>query len=125
MEPPECGQCSDWALSLLKKRALIRPVDESSKILEALRGVMDPELGINVVDLGLVSDIRASGQAVEVDLGMTSPTCPLGPLMKSDAEKAVRDVLPQGTAVTVHLIADLQWEPTRMSADAKAKLGWK
>lgn len=86
---------------------------------------MDPELGINVVDLGLISDIRAVEGGVEVDLGMTSPACPLGPMMKSDAEAAVRRVVPDGTGVTVFLVSDMKWDPSMMSVEAKAKLGWK
>lgn len=94
-------------------------------IRESLREVLDPELGINVVDLGLVFDVRLNGLAVEVDLGMTSPTCPLGPVLKSNAETAVRKAMPDGARVTVNLRSDLTWEPSRMSPEAKSRLGWK
>jgi len=97
----------------------------TDRIRAALRGVMDPELGINVVDLGLVAGIHLTERGVEVDLGMTSPTCPLGPMMKSDAEKALRNALAPGTDVTVNLKDDLAWDPSLMSSEAKAKLGWK
>ncbi len=96
-----------------------------AKVREALRRVMDPELGISVVDLGLISGIRVTGQTVDVDLGMTSPTCPLGPMMKADAEAAVRNVVSAGTQVTVHIRDDLKWDPSLMTPEAKTLLGWK
>ncbi len=95
------------------------------KVREALRRVMDPELGISVVDLGLVAAIRTTGQTVDVDLGMTSPTCPLGPMIKSDAEAAVRTAMPPGTQVTVHMRDDIAWDPSLMTPEAKSLLGWK
>jgi metal-sulfur cluster biosynthetic enzyme len=96
---------------------------EERDVLEALRGVQDPELGINVVDLGLVYDVAVRPGAVEVALTMTSPACPLGDQMKAEAESALRRAAP-GASVTVHVVLDPPWHPALMSEAAKRRLGW-
>ena len=92
-------------------------------VLAALRQVLDPELGINVVDLGLVYDVALDEGRVEVALTMTSPACPLGGQLRSDAEDALRRAAP-GLDVAVRLVLDPPWHPALMSEEAKRQLGW-
>lgn len=92
--------------------------------LAALRDVIDPEVGLNVVDLGLVYGVAVDGGSVRVDLTMTTPACPLGEQIVRDAEARLRDV-PGVAAVSVALVWDPPWSPAKMSPHARAALGWE
>ena len=94
------------------------------EIRAALREVLDPEVGINVVDLGLVYGIEVEGDLVQVDLTMTSAACPLGAHLKDQAIAAIRSHCPDVARVTVDLVWDPPWSPERMSAEARRSLGW-
>lgn len=96
---------------------------DEREVLDALRRVLDPELGINVVDLGLVYDVAIAPGRIDVALTMTSPACPLGSQMKGEAEAALRRASP-GTDVDVRLVLDPPWHPALMSEAAKRQLGW-
>ncbi len=91
---------------------------------EALRGVNDPEVGMNIVDLGLVYAIDVQPQRVRIELTMTTPACPLGDLITGEAERAAGAVVPDGTAVDVALVWDPPWRPDMMSDAAKQTFGW-
>jgi len=90
---------------------------------EALRAVIDPELGIDVVDLGLVYRLEAKGDAVEVDLTMTTAACPLGEQILLDARQRLAGVPGVGRA-EVKLVWEPKWTADRMSAAARRQLGW-
>lgn len=91
--------------------------------LLALRGVMDPEVGINIVDLGLVYGVEVEGGRARVRLTMTSAACPLGEEIAAEAEARVRSV-PGIDDVTVDLVWDPPWSPERMTPAARQALGW-
>ncbi|MBM4369440.1 MAG: metal-sulfur cluster assembly factor [Deltaproteobacteria bacterium] len=93
-------------------------------IIDALRTVHDPEVGINLVDLGLVYDVRVGPGVVDIDITLTSPACPLADMVVKDALAALSAVMPGGTIVDVNLVWTPPWSPDRMSDEAKAKLGW-
>ena len=91
--------------------------------MEVLRQVEDPELGMDVVDLGLVYEVDVEGPKVKVLYSLTSMGCPAGPLIASDIEAAVRQV--EGVEdVELELTFDPPWTPDRMSDDAKFILGF-
>jgi metal-sulfur cluster biosynthetic enzyme len=92
-------------------------------ILLALKEVIDPELGINVVDLGLVFRAAHASDRIEVALGMTSPACPLGEMMVEDARLALQKRFPEVSSIQVELIQDLPWSPERMSEEGRRELG--
>jgi metal-sulfur cluster biosynthetic enzyme len=95
------------------------------RIREALRQVDDPEVGINIVDLGLVYGIDATPDRVTVRLTMTSPSCPLGEQIVDRAYEAVRGVVDDnGGAVDIELVWDPTWRPEMMSLSARRQLGW-
>jgi metal-sulfur cluster biosynthetic enzyme len=89
----------------------------------ALRRVKDPELNLNVIDLGLVYDIRLDGANVDVDMSLTSPACPAGPEILSDAEQQLRAVAGIGD-VNVHLVWSPMWTPDRIEPRVRAYLGF-
>jgi metal-sulfur cluster biosynthetic enzyme len=88
----------------------------------ALRRVKDPELNLNIIDLGLVYDIRVDGSAVTIDMSLTSPGCPSGPEIMGDAERQVRAV-PGVTAATMNLVWTPFWSPDRIEPRVRAYLG--
>ncbi len=89
----------------------------------ALRWVIDPELGINVVDMGLVYAIDARDGAVQVNMTMTSPICPMGTYLVSEAEATIRRLVPEARSVAVNLVWEPPWEPSRIAPAARRQLG--
>ncbi len=89
----------------------------------ALRDVIDPELGLDVVDLGLVYGVDVVGDQVHLRLTMTTPACPLGGEIVRDAETCLAGV-PGVGGVHVELVWDPPWSPALMSPAARASLGW-
>jgi metal-sulfur cluster biosynthetic enzyme len=86
----------------------------------ALRKVKDPDL--NIVDLGLVYDVRLIGTDVEVDMSLTSPGCPSGPEIMGDAERILK-ALPGVGAVTINLVWTPFWSPDRIEPRVRAYMG--
>lgn len=97
---------------------------EQSAVLDALRGVVDPEVGVNIVDLGLIYRVEISPEAVLVELTMTSPACPMGDMIMDDAVAALEAILPEGLAPEMRLVWEPPWSPELMSERAKSTLGW-
>ncbi|MBI1810101.1 MAG: metal-sulfur cluster assembly factor [Gemmatimonadetes bacterium] len=89
----------------------------------ALRRVKDPELNLNIVDLGLVYDIRVDGTDVDIDMSLTSPGCPSGPEIMKDAEDQVRAMDGVGE-VMMHLVWTPMWTPDRIEPRVRAYLGF-
>jgi metal-sulfur cluster biosynthetic enzyme len=93
------------------------------QILRALRQVIDPEIGVNIVDLGLVYSIDIGEADIAVKMTMTTRTCPLGSYLKQAAEGAIRAEAPAVSQVRVDLVWDPPWSPAMMSAAARQQLG--
>ena len=98
------------------------PAEEA--VREALRSVDDPEVGMNVVELGLVYRIDVAPERVHVAMTMTTPACPMGGLITDNARRAVGAALPEGVAVDIELVWEPPWTPDLMSESAKQTLGW-
>lgn len=94
------------------------------RVRDALRAVDDPEVGMNIVDLGLVYRVDVAPELVRVELTMTTPACPMGELITDNARRAVAAALPQNVAVDVVLVWDPPWTPDRMSEGARQTFGW-
>ena len=88
----------------------------------ALRKVKDPDLNLNIVDLGLVYDVRVSDSNVDVDMSLTSPGCPSGPEIMGDAERVLK-ALPGVGTVTVNLVWNPFWTPERIEPRVRAYMG--
>ena len=89
----------------------------------ALRRVKDPELNLNILDLGLVYAIRVEGNDVSIDMTLTSPGCPSGPEIMTDAERHLR-ALPGVGNVSVNLVWSPFWSPERIEPRVRAYLGF-
>jgi metal-sulfur cluster biosynthetic enzyme len=98
------------------------PTEE--RVREALCTVDDPEVGMNIVDLGLVYRIDIAPELVRVELTMTTPACPMGDLITDNARRAVGAMLSQNVAVDVVLVWEPPWTPDRMSESARQTFGW-
>lgn len=96
---------------------------DDDALYEALRGVLDPEVGVNIVDLGLVYAVACTGEGVRVDLTLTSPACPLGETMMREVRTALREAGVSGP-IEIAIVWDPPWRPEMMSATARAELGW-
>src|SRR3972149_7066086 len=91
-------------------------------VTEALKEAYDPELHYNIVDLGLVYDIDVTDGAVHILMTLTTPACPIGPMIIAQIQETVR-VLPGVKDVDVELTFDPMWSPELMSEEARAGLG--
>jgi metal-sulfur cluster biosynthetic enzyme len=89
----------------------------------ALRRVKDPELNLNIVDLGLVYEISVEGSTVRVDMSLTSPGCPSGPEIMGEAEQQIR-TLPGVTDVQMNLVWSPPWTPERIEPRVRAYMGF-
>jgi metal-sulfur cluster biosynthetic enzyme len=92
------------------------------QVIDCLKQVVDPELFINVVDLGLVYKIDIQDKTVSIDMGLTSPACPAGPQLVGQATKVI-EALEDGTNVEIKLVLNPPWTPDRMSEAARDQLG--
>ena len=88
-----------------------------------LRRVKDPELNLNIVDLGLIYDIQVDGSDISVDMSLTSPGCPSGPEIMGEAEKQLRTV-PGVGEVKINLIWSPPWTPDRIEPRVRTYLGF-
>jgi len=88
----------------------------------ALRKVKDPELNLNIIDLGLVYDIAVDGSDVNIDMTLTSPGCPAGPQIMGDIERAVKS-LPGVASVNLNLVWDPFWTPDKIEPRVRAYMG--
>lgn len=95
---------------------------DEAAMLDALKEVIDPELMINIVDLGLVYSLHQEEEKVSVDLTLTSPACPAGPQIVQQAKLAL-EKLPGVKEVQIKLVLTPPWSPDRMTDDARDQLG--
>ena len=98
-------------------------VPSNEDVMEALRSVYDPELGINIVDLGLVYDVRVDEHGdVDIEYTLTTMGCPIGPLIE-DQIRALLAQVPGVREVRPEMVLRPAWSPEMMSDEAKAALG--
>jgi metal-sulfur cluster biosynthetic enzyme len=100
-----------------------RDMPTKEEVYEQLREVEDPELGMDVVELGLVYDVEVEGPKVRVVHSLTSMGCPAGPMIQEGLDEAARRV-PGVEDVEIELTWDPPWTPELMSEDAKFILGF-
>ncbi|WP_433706605.1 metal-sulfur cluster assembly factor [Paraburkholderia sacchari] len=93
-------------------------------IRDALRQVIDPEVGVNIVDLGLVYRVELGPRCLLVEIAMTSPACPMGAFVREEVRAVAREVAPSSVPVDVALVWDPPWSPAMMSEAAREVLHW-
>jgi metal-sulfur cluster biosynthetic enzyme len=98
---------------------------DTELIRDALRKVVDPEVGANIVDLGLVYRIELNGRRLLIEMTMTSPACPMGDLIVDDAHAELDRVLPADVSVNLQVVWEPPWNPSMMSEQCRLRLGWK
>jgi metal-sulfur cluster biosynthetic enzyme len=100
------------------------PPDLLPDLLAALERVVDPEVGLNIVDVGLVYGVRVDDGRMDVDITMTSAACPVIDVIVEDVERQLDRAMPPGLLIHVEVVWDPPWTPERMSARARAAMGW-
>jgi len=92
-------------------------------VRSALRGVKDPELDLNIVDLGLVYGIEVADGEVRIEMTLTSPGCPAGPMITNDAYRVVRGL--EGVKdVNIDIVWEPYWTPERIDPKVRALMGF-
>lgn len=97
---------------------------KTEMVWKALRYVIDPELGQNLVDLGLIYEVEVNDDAVRVRMTATSPMCPMGQYLVESAEESIRRFVPDAASVEVRLVWEPAWTPERMHPDLQQIFGW-
>ena len=101
-----------------------KDVTTRDQVIEAIRTIFDPEIPVNIYDLGLIYDIDVlEDQTVHVKMTLTSPGCPVAGTLPLEVEQRVRAV-PAVTDATVELVWDPPWDPERMDDATKLELGF-
>ena len=95
----------------------------SDTVRQALRQVKDPELDMNIVDLGLVYDVEVDDGLVRINMTLTSPGCPAGPMITNDIYKAVR-ALEGVKDVDIDIVWEPYWTPDRIDPKIRAMMGF-
>ncbi len=94
-----------------------------AEVLEALRQVYDPEIPVDIVNLGLVYRVAVEDGIVRLKMTMTSPGCPVGDFLTQEVKRAI-GTLEGVDGVSVEFVWDPPWTPEMMTAEAKQRLGW-
>jgi len=92
------------------------------EVWSTLRQVIDPEIGLSIVDLGLIYSVEVKDSEIKVKMTLTNPACPLQSYLKAQVKEAISK-LPGIKKVEVQLVFEPAWTPERMSAEARKKLG--
>ncbi|TAM01523.1 MAG: DUF59 domain-containing protein [Paraburkholderia sp.] len=95
-----------------------------NEVLAALRYVIDPEVGVNIVDLGLVYRVDVRPDVLRIEMTMTSPACPMGQVIMDDVNQVLDALIPPGTELDIELVWEPPWNPDMMNDAARKVLGW-
>ena len=133
IESSSIGVATTSLLDLVLSRAGLPRADRLSvlsndmptreEVVDALHQVEDPELGMDIVDLGLLYDVEVEGPKVKVTYTLTSMGCPAGAMIQEDIDRVVRELRASRTSQS-ELTFEPPWTPDRMSEDAKFILGF-
>ena len=100
------------------------PAELLPAVARALEKVVDPEVALNIVDVGLVYDVTVTDGRMDVRITMTSAACPVTDIIVDDTENALDDEMPPELKIHVELVWEPPWTPQRMSPRARAFMGW-
>jgi metal-sulfur cluster biosynthetic enzyme len=120
---PAAKPAAEPAAEPLDVAGLLSITVDPGALTGALRTVIDPELGVNIVDLGLVYNAEVVGGVARILITTTTPACPLGPYLSDAIRWALLDI--DGVLdVDIEVTYDPLWSPDLMSEEAKVELGW-
>jgi FeS assembly SUF system protein len=123
IQNPEPAPESAEGTAPVATAAAAEPSDVENEIVEALKTVFDPEIPVNIYELGLIYDIDIQAEgAVQVKMTLTSPGCPVAGSLPGEVKDKVAGV-PGVTSVDVELVWDPSWNPSMMSEAARLELG--
>ena len=106
---------TDEAIARIRKL-----VDIKSKVIEVLKLIHDPEIPVNIWDLGLIYKIKVSkDKKITIEMTLTSPTCPVAGYIPPEVETQVKQVITEAKSVKVKLVWEPNWEESMMSEEAK------
>ena len=100
-----------------------RRLDEQ-QVRDILRQVIDPEVGMNIVALGLVYRVEVAPGSLVIEMTMTSPACPMGDMIVNDVHAALAKVLPATIEPDIRLVWEPPWNPSMMDEATKQHFGW-
>jgi metal-sulfur cluster biosynthetic enzyme len=106
---------------------MIMPTSASTpkeSILKLLATIIDPETGINIVDMGLIYEVTPSDEGVFIKMGMTSAACPMGDLILEDMNRALHTIYVTPNKIDIEVTFNPPWEPSMMSESARKEFGW-
>ena len=125
IEPPQVDNAAERpstdATTAAGQAADSRP-PSVDQVKMALRKVKDPELNLNIIDLGLVYEISVDGSDVQIDMTLTSPGCPAGPEIMGDVERTVK-AMPGVSNLTLNLVWQPFWSPDRIEPRVRNYMG--
>ena len=116
---------TDSATALSWDDEAVPPAAEGdvAQVYDLLHAVIDPEVGVNIVDLGLVYAVRVAERTVHVRMTLTTPGCPLGSYLDDEIRRAL-GTMPDVEDIDLDLVWDPPWDPEMMTDEAKRQLGW-
>ena len=92
-------------------------------VLDELRNILDPELQLSIVDLGLIYRVEVTKERIEIDYTLTTPGCPEGPLIEMEVQETLREITDIDD-IRVNLVWEPRWGPERMSEELRVSLGY-
>jgi metal-sulfur cluster biosynthetic enzyme len=120
VDPTVNAEIADGTVTV--SAAATTPVTTPDEARAVLREVKDPELNLNIVDLGLVYDVRVDGSVISVDMTLTSPGCPSGTEIMEEAQRQLRQ-MPGVTDARINLVWTPFWSPERIEPRVRAYMG--
>lgn len=105
--------------------ASITDLFTETNVYEALREVYDPELGVNIMDLGLVYGVEINGVDIRITMTLTTPGCPLHDMLAEAVDDAMRMFLGASGKVEVNLVWDPRWNTDMITPAGLRELGWR
>ena len=115
---------ANFTLTMERVISMQSVMPSEKDVRNILHNVIDPEVGINIVDLGLVYGVEISGNKLHIDLTMTTPACPMGDMILDDARQALAGLLPANAEIDINLVWEPPWSPDKMSEQAREHFGW-
>lgn len=110
--------------ALAARFAYTGPPELQPAVASALRAVVDPEMALSILDVGLVHRVSIANGKCHVAVTMTSVACPVTEVILTDIETELDRVMPEDMTIEVELVWEPAWTPARMSPEAKAFMGW-
>lgn len=98
------------------------PTEEEIRFV--LRNIIDPEVGMNIVDLGLVYGVNITDNKLQVDLTMTTPACPMSEMILDDVRSSLKALAPEGAEIELNLVWEPPWNASMMTEYARQHFGW-